>query len=82
MTDTIDGFDMINMVQFQNHGPNDVIEAWTQPPAGHDGAFQLAGIKIDLVPGTGLFKTEQRLTVIDGTLHIFRLNVHNDPGII
>lgn len=67
------------MIEFQDNGPDDIVETRAKSAAGHHGAFELAWIKIDLFPGTGLLKTEQVFIRI--YRNMVRPDIHDDPGV-
>ena len=52
---------VVMMVGFHDNGSDDIVEARAETTAGHQGAFGLGRIEIDLFPGTGFFKGNEQL---------------------
>ncbi len=54
--DTDHIFNPINIIQFKNNGPDDIIQSRAKPAGSDDGTFDFFGIKINFLPRAGLFK--------------------------
>ena len=65
---------LVEVVELQDDGPDDVVGAGAQAAAGDDGAVHLGGVEVDLGPGAGHFKGEgllsrrQALQVVQGVV--------------
>ena len=63
----VDVAHIVKVMEFQDNGPDDVIGAGAQTPAGGDGAVHLGGIIKNLGPGADQFEAERLGT--GGELH-------------
>src|SRR3989339_954190 len=80
--DAVNGFNIIDMKQFQNNGSDNIVQSRTQSATGGNGAFKLTGVKIYFFPGACLIKTDNFLSVLIPLLKMIQLNIHNNPFFI
>jgi hypothetical protein len=70
------------MVQLKNDGANDVIESWAETATRYQSATQFAGIKIDLLSGTGQLKVWRFFAFVQVVFQLFAVNINEYTLII